>query len=57
MCHVILVLVDDEDSGYTSKNRTESLPTAGSVPDISELSPVCIEHFIFVQLTNSFNGM
>lgn len=25
---------DDEDSGYTSKNQTESLPTTGSVPDI-----------------------
>lgn len=26
---------DDEDSGYTSKNQTESLPTTGSVPDIA----------------------
>jgi hypothetical protein len=42
-------MLDDEDSGYTSKNRTESLPTAESVPDISELSPVCIEYFIFVK--------
>lgn len=38
------IVSDDEDSGYTSKNQTESLPTTGSVPDIAaaESSSVCI---------------
>lgn len=38
------IVSDDEDSGYTSKNQTESLPTTSSVPDIAaaESSSVCI---------------
>ncbi|XP_056021651.1 uncharacterized protein LOC125650483 [Ostrea edulis] len=42
---------DEEDSGYTSKNRTESLPTTGSVPDISavELSSQSSENHINVK--------
>lgn len=38
------IISDDEDSGY-SRNQTESLPTSGSVPDLSgtETSAVRIQ--------------